>query len=113
MSFMLTTQQILDEMKDVTRRLGWGKLSAGRQLCACEKCMGLKPGQKMRRLKVIEVVSTRWEPLSAIRDEPDGCKREGFPDLTPDEFIAMFNSHMGGDLDLMVNRIEFKYVRSF
>ena len=112
MSFMLTTQQILDETKDVTRRLGWGKLTSQTQLNACEKCMGLKPGQKIIRLKVIEVVSVRWEPLSAIRDEPDGCKREGFPDLTPDQFIEMFNRHMGGGPDLMVNRIEFKYLRS-
>ncbi len=111
MSFMLTTQQVIDETKDVTRRLGWGKLIPGNQLNACEKCMGLKPGQKIIRLKVIEVVSVRHEPLSAIRDEPDGCAREGFPGMTSDEFIAMFNSHMGGGPDLMVNRIEFKYLR--
>lgn len=112
MSFMLTTRQVMDEVKDVTRRLGWWKLAVGDQLFACEKCMGLKPGQRIVRLKVIEVVSVRREPLSAIRDEPDGCKREGFPEMTPDEFIEMFNRHMGGGPDLMVNRIEFKYLRS-
>lgn len=111
MSFMLTTQQVLDETKDVTRRLKWEKLLPGTQLNACEKCMGLKPGQKVRRLKLIEVVSVRREPLSAIRDEPDGCKREGFPELTPDEFMAMFNRHMGCGPELMVTRIEFKYVK--
>ena len=45
MSFALTTKQIEDETKDVTRRNGWWFLKPGDQIWAVEKCMGLKKGE--------------------------------------------------------------------
>ena len=45
MSYAMTTQQIIDETKDVTRRLGWADLRPGDRVQACEKCQGLKKGE--------------------------------------------------------------------
>ncbi|ADG70097.1 hypothetical protein Plim_4290 (plasmid) [Planctopirus limnophila DSM 3776] len=108
MSFMLTTQQILDRSKTVTRRLGWKFLKPGELLQACEKCQGLKPGEQLRKLAVIEVVSIRTEPLNAIRD--DDVAREGFPDQHWHQFVDMFCEAMACRPTDPVQRIEFKYV---
>lgn len=40
MSFMLTTRQIRERSKDVTRRLGWEKLKPGDRLHAMRKVHG-------------------------------------------------------------------------
>jgi hypothetical protein len=92
MSFALTTGQILDQSKTVTRRLGWDRLTPGTFLWAIEKGQGLKKGEKVKRLAIIEVVDVRREPLEAI-DEADVI-REGFPHMTPSSFVAFFcDSH--------------------
>lgn len=118
-SFMLTIPQMYAGTKDVTRRLGWWGLQPGQQLRACEKCMGLKAGEKIKVISIIEVVSTRREPLRRMIDDLDygfaECVREGFGDHPqyrfPSEFVAMFcASHKGCTPDTEVNRIEFKKV---
>lgn len=109
-SFQLTTKQIRDRSKDVTRRLRWLKLKAGDRLQGCVKCMGLKPGEKIQKLAVIEVVSVKREPLTAIVGYPNDCEREGFPELSCSEFIGMFCNHMKAKPETVVARIEFKYV---
>lgn len=120
MSFSMTTQAILDETKTVTRRIGWWNLKPGDLLWACEKCIGLKKGEKVRRLKLIRVVSVHQEALwefSAWDDGPwdDSCvketTREGFPGLTPRGFIAMFCAANHCTDEILVNRIEFEYVK--
>lgn len=108
MSFMLTTDQIRDRSKTVTRRLGWRNLKVGERLQACEKCQGRRSGEPLVKLAVIEVVSVRPEPLWDMAKED--CAAEGFPGLSPDEFVSMFCVHMGCDAGETVNRIEFKYV---
>jgi hypothetical protein len=107
MSFSLTTQQIRDRTKTVTRRKGWSFLRPGDRVNACRKCMGLKPGERIERLALLEVVSVRAEPLHAIDDED--VEREGFI-MPAHEFVEMFCEHMGGDRYQIVNRIEFKYL---
>lgn len=102
-------------LKDVTRRDGWDFLNVGDQLRACEKCQGLGPGGKIVRLGVIEVVSIRYEPLQRMLDNPiygaEECRREGFPEMTPAEFVAFFcKGHKGVTPASIVTRIEFKYV---
>lgn len=77
-------------------------------LRAVRKGMGLRPGEKIEALGVIRVVSVRREPLSAIT--ADDCSREGFPNLSPVEFIEMFKSHMGCLACQEVTRIEFDYL---
>lgn len=108
MSFMLTKGQFKDQTKTITRRLGWRFLKPGDILNGCEKCMGLKKGEKVKKLGQIRVVSTRLEPLNEITQ--DDCAKEGFPELTPDEFVAMFCEHNARcKPDSVVNRIEFEY----
>lgn len=108
MSFMLTTAQIIDESKDVTRRIGWEFLRPGERLRAVEKCMGLKKGEKQRQLKVIEVVSVTRVCLDNITQED--VVREGFAEMTPDDFVEMFCKSMKCNRNKIVQRIEFKYV---
>ena len=113
MSFMLTTQQVQDGTKDVTRRFGWDFLKVGERVMACEKCQGLGKGGKINRLREIEIVSVRQEPADAITgyDDPAAeCAREGFPDMTAVEFVLMLCEANGRRPTDPVNRIEFRYV---
>lgn len=109
-SFSLTTAQFRARTKTVTRRLGWKSLQPGDLLMGCEKCMGLRPGDQIRRLGLIRVVSVRSEQLSAIYMERDGCAAEGFPDMTPAAFVEFFTRHMRAPGDPLVTRIEFEYM---
>lgn len=126
-SFALTEQQILDETKDVTRRIGWLWAKPGMRLQACYKVMGRKKCEPLRKLTVIEIVSVRREKLRALTDDPEYGKvevcREGFfrtpgIDGCPSAFVKFFLSHIRKDLDgnptspeTEVTRVEFKYVK--
>ena len=114
-SFALTTEQVRQQTKTVTRRVGWSKLAAGTLLQPVVKGMGLKKGQKAEKIGgPIRVVSVTGEWMSDFRARPDAaeeCRREGFPEMTPAQFYEFFRrSHDGPGLDdLRVNRIEFVY----
>ncbi|MGE3519225.1 MAG: hypothetical protein AB7J63_09755 [Vicinamibacterales bacterium] len=114
MSFSLTTPQILDASKTVTRRLGWTDLAPGTLFCAVRKGMGLKKGEKVERLKVLRAVNVWREPLDRLLfDDAYGRReviREGFPELTPAEFVRMFcRTHRGCTPQTVLTRIEFSY----
>jgi hypothetical protein len=119
MSFALTTAQILDGSKTVTRRLGWLHLAVGDQLRPVRKCMGLRPGERIDVLRgPITVVSVRREPLRAMLDDLDygfaECVREGFgmhPDYSwPSAFVDMFcATHKGCTPDTIITRVEFAF----
>lgn len=114
-SFALTTDQIRDKTKTVTRRKNWLFVNKGDILNACVKCMGLKPGETIERICQIRVTDVRREKLSAMRILRYGDKEailEGFPELSGREFVRMFCDHMGGKPDQEVTRIEFEYVES-
>lgn len=106
MSFSITTRQMKDRTKTVTRRLGWWFLKAGDKVMAVEKAMGLRKGEKIKRLYPIEVVSAHSERLCDITQEE--CVREGFPDMTPSEFVSMICRHYGVRPTIKINRISFK-----
>lgn len=108
MSFFMTTQQFIDGTKDVTRRFGWWNLKVGERVRAVKKAMGLKKGERMEALGIIEIVSTRREPLQHITR--DDCRREGFPDFEPQQFIEFLSQHYGVHPASVINRIEFKKV---
>ena len=73
MSFMLTTEQVSNKSKTVTRRSAW--------------------------------------PERLYDIDKDDCIAEGFPEMSPDEFIEMFcESHKGCDPETTVNRIGFEYI---
>jgi hypothetical protein len=123
MSFALTTRQVQLRQKSVTRRLGWIGLGPGTMLQPVEKCQGLKKGERMVTIGgPIRVVTVRREPLSAITQED--CVREGFPTMSPGDFIRMFGAtHRVRELrgeppkwimrrpgpEDLVTRIEFEY----
>ncbi len=107
MAFSMTTPQVKARTKTVTRRFGWVGVENGDLLCAVEKGQGIPKGGHVVRICVIEVVSHRWEPLNAITKRD--VIAEGFPDLTPDEFVRMFADPKHLAYDVPVNRIEFKY----
>lgn len=114
-SFALTTEQIRNRTKTVTRRLGWKNLKKGEILNACVKCMGLKPGEKIERLGQIRVVSVKQEPLVRMMQSSYGvaeAAKEGFPEMTGSEFVKMFCEHMRPlhGVATEVTRIEFEYV---
>jgi hypothetical protein len=110
-SFSLTTQQVRDKTKDVTRRIGWTFLKPGARLMAIEKGQGLKKGEKVKRICEIEVVTIKREPLRAILDYPiTEIDREGFGYTTRYEFVELFLRANGGTETQIVTRIEFKYV---
>jgi hypothetical protein len=106
MSFALTTDQVRRGTKDVTRRLGWGNLKPGERFWAVVKAMGLKPGEKIQRIILLECVSNKRVRLSSITKQD--VVREGFPEMTPANFVAMFCQHMKCKPSEVVNRIEFK-----
>lgn len=107
MSFSITTSQMYEGTKDVTRRLGWWKLKPGDIVCAVEKGMGLKKGEKVKKIGLIEIVSVRHENLSLVTLD-DVRNREGFPEMGTLEFIMMFSrSHNCSPFEI-VNRIEFR-----
>jgi len=109
MSFAMTTNQIRMKTKTVTRRFGWWFLKPGDVVCAVEKGMGLKKGEKINRLAMIRIVSVRKEPLNAITKSD--CILEGFPEHTPETFVDMLQDNYGGIRpDEPVNRIEFEYL---
>lgn len=127
---MLTTEQVRNRTKDVTRRLGWLDLKPGERLQGCVKCMGRRKGEPLEKLAVIEVVNARREMLGALTrhmetgaltlvkegsylmsEAQDECRREGFPHFTPAQFVEMFcQSHKGCTQHKTITRIEFKYV---
>lgn len=118
-SFALTTNQIMEGTKTVTRRLGWVNLKPGQQLRPVRKCMGLRPGEKIDVLRdPITVVSIRREPLRTMLDDTEygfvECEREGFgahPDYRwPSAFVDFFcATHKGCTPETIVTRIEFAY----
>jgi hypothetical protein len=113
-SFGLTVEQFKDRSKDVTRRLGWKTLRAGDELMGCEKCMGLKPGEKLKRLGKIRVISAYREPLETMTSIPDygalEVAREGFPKMTPTAFVQFFCKANKCTPETIINRIEFEYL---
>ena len=105
---MLTAEQIKNRSKTVTRRLGWWFLNSGDIVNACEQCQGLKKGEKIVKMCQIRIIDTREEPLHFVDQEE--CVKEGFPQLTPAEFVRMFCRKMKCPRWEIVNRIEFEYL---
>jgi hypothetical protein len=141
MSFAKTVRQFRDGTKTVTRRDGWEFLFPGdvvegvewspragwRWCCAtCEwrgpyrfepvpdRCPECESDpvfyRRPLRLGPIRVVSTRRERLGAVT--PEEVAREGFPDLTPEEFIALYCAPGRPDPERMVTRIEFEHIEA-
>ncbi|MCW9036228.1 MAG: hypothetical protein OQJ97_18580 [Rhodospirillales bacterium] len=113
-SFFLTKQQVLNRTKTVTRRFAWWNIPPLTQLQGNVKCQGLKKGEKIVRLRRIEVISARIEPVRRLLDDPVYGKTEvileGFPDLTPEQFVALLLKKTKETIESPVNRIEYRYL---
>jgi hypothetical protein len=106
MAFSHTTKQLIEGKKDVTRRMGWTNLKPGEVVCAVVKSQGLKKGERVERIGLIEIVSVRRENLRLItRGEID---REGFPEMEWLEFIQLFCKVNKCHYFDVITRIEFK-----
>lgn len=115
MSFQLTTEQVRNRTKTVTRRLGWKHARRGDWLQPVVKCQGLKKGERVEKIGgPIRIVAVHRERLDVLlRDDLDACVEvvaEGFGDLSPAEFVAMFCAHNDCTPSARVTRIEFEYV---
>lgn len=109
MSFAYTIDAVKERRKTVTRRVGWRHVKAGEIVNACEKCMGLKPGEKVNRLAMIRIKSVSREPLKAITAHE--VEREGHQGKTPEWFVERFSkNHKGVTKDSEVTRIEYEYL---
>jgi hypothetical protein len=130
MSFFLTEQAFIDREKDVTRRLGWTTLLPGKYFTAVRKVQGRKKGEKIVVLGQCQCISNKPERLidiikRPVRDDFPGtamritdvgeyvklteCEREGFPNLTPEQFVDMICRDVKDvTRNSTVNRIVFK-----
>lgn len=114
-SFAETKPQFKARTKDVTRREGWERVKPGDILCGVEKCQGIPKGGRVTKLGLIRVKSVRREPLKRMTDDPvygaEECRREGFPDMTPAEFVAFYCKVNGNRPPANpVTRIEYEYI---
>lgn len=110
-SFSITIEQFKNRTKTVTRRLGWKDIKPGDRLLGIEKGQGLKKGEKVVALGVILVKRADRERLDSILDDGEAeCAAEGFPELTPAQFVRMFCVANQCKPDQEITRIEFEYV---
>ena len=110
MSFSKTEQQLLDGTKTQTRRMGWKGLKAGEQVLAVRQVMGMNRGESQYPLCVIEILDVRRERLCDVTQED--VVAEGFPDWTPEQFVAFFVAfNKQCNKYTVVNVIKFKEVK--
>jgi hypothetical protein len=109
MSVSLTEGAVSDRSKTVTRRMGWLTLQPGTRLTLCRKVMGRRRGEPLVRIADVEVLDVRRERLDAITTAE--VLAEGFPDMTPAEFVEFFcASHKGCAPASEVTRIQWRYL---
>jgi hypothetical protein len=113
-SFALTTEQVRRRIKTETRRLGWQPLMEKFQwtgeypiLQGIVKGQGLKKGEHPELITPVRIVHMWREPLNKIT-EP-AVVREGFPHLSPREFVDMFCQHNSCKRNTVVTCIAFDY----
>ncbi|WP_232330806.1 hypothetical protein [Nocardia fusca] len=109
MSVALTEPQVRARSKTVTRRMGWHVLRPGDRLTLCRKVMGRRRGEPLVRIVDVRVLAVRRERLDEITS--DEVLAEGFPEMTPAEFVEFFcGTHKGCTPESTVTRIEWRYL---
>lgn len=109
MSFALTTEQVRNQIKTVTRRQGWANLNPGTLLQPVVKGMGLKKDEKVEKIGgLIRVLSVRCEHIFQITQAE--VIREGFPDMGNGEFVDMYCEANKTHWSDICHRIEFEYI---
>jgi hypothetical protein len=109
MSFSKTTERMYAHRKYVTRRYGWWFLKVGDRVQAVEKSMGLRKGEKVKKICVIEITNHYRDNLKCLTQQE--CILEGFPDKSPDWLRELLYSICPKkEWSNTPNRIEFKFV---
>ena len=126
-SFSATKEQFRARRKHVTRRLDKSlhlyHKKPGDILTGIEKAQGLKKGEHVVRMGEIVVLEVGREPLDEIIKRPlrydtlrstwmyrDETSLEGFPELSPKQFVEMFCKMNKCKPETEVTRILFDYV---
>lgn len=116
MSFAHTTQQCIDYLETVTRRNGWSNLRAGEIVQGVVKGMGLKAGEKIEKIHVIQIIENRTEPLNTLLKLPrygrNEMIKEGFPGRDPADFVRWYCENNKKEPGDFINRIDFRYYLS-
>lgn len=108
MSVALSTEQVRNRTKFVTRRVGWRMIAPGDQVTLCPKVRGRRAGEALERIVTVDIVSVRRERLDAITE--DDVVAEGFPDMTSEEFVRFFcRTHKNVSPATEVTRIQWEY----
>ncbi len=111
MSFALTTDQVRNRTKTVTRRMGWKTAKPGDVVQPIVKGQGLKKGEHPETIgRPIRFVRVDRVPLNGPTLTFDDVAREGFPGQGPSDFVDLFRGHNGGQREQPVTRIEFEYL---
>lgn len=114
MSVAFTEEAVRRRTKTVTRRKGWLFLKPGDRLTLCRKVMGRKPGEPLVRICDVEVVAVTRHALAGLlisADRHGEVAREGFPGMSPKEFVQrFFIDAQGMSADDTVTRIEWRYL---
>ncbi len=112
-SFYLTQDQVRSRQKTVTRRNGWAHAVKGMLLLGVVKGQGLRKGEKVQELCIIEITGTRVESLNEMTNDLEyGLQevvKEGFPEMSPAQFVSMYCEHNASEPHQWVRRIEFRY----
>lgn len=101
MSVSMTLDAVRSRTKTVTRRHvdTWKDLAPGDRLTLIEKGMGLPKGARQVVVADVEIVDVRVEPLSLlsydVRYGRQEVVLEGFPNMTPDEFVDFWRRSHG------------------
>lgn len=118
-SFALTTEQVRNRTKTVTRRLGWKDLKPGTLLQPVVKAQGIPKGGKVEKIGgLIRVTGVSQEPLDGLNHPLHETafwevRREGFPEMTPAQFVAFFARTHNCDRSVFVTRIAFEYLPDY
>ena len=111
MSFAFTTDQIRARTKTVTRRLGWRFAQPGDLVQPVVKGQGLKKGERLERIgPPIRLLKVDRVALAGPTLTVEDVAREGYPGLSPRDFIDLFRRHNTCPRGVVVTRIEFEYV---
>lgn len=109
MSFALTTRQVRARQKTVTRRSGRRRYRVGQVIQPIVKGQGIPKGGHVEKIGgPIRIVDVRRERLDAITAAD--VVLEGFPGMTPAEFVALYQNANGGSGRQIVTRIQFEYL---
>ena len=131
-SFTATKPQFRAHQKHVTRRGNkngptWKNLKPGDVIMGCEQCQGLGKGGKIVKMGAIIILDATPEPIDTIikrpvRDTPRRIEDqypfalpsettlEGFPELTPAQFVDMLCEMNDCEQETEFNRVLFDYI---